>query len=396
MDGKRLGVMKMKPKKRKRTTEATTIDTGPSAHKKGERIMKHTKLILMVAFVFTISLAFGSSQTWAVGTAAGTDVNNTAEVSFTILGATTSVFNSATFKVDEKIRPVVANTDTGNQVAVLPDTLDNVLTFTITNESNTTTVNDWFEITVDDENAGETLSIYNVAIFRDTDATPGFSAGDASVADGGWVQISNASGSNTATFFVVADIRDTATAGQLDTLHLVAEAVADNSGTNLTPDGGGNDPTVSETYFADDAGVGTAINGAADDVASDAFHSASGTYVVQTPIVITKAVTDGANTGYQIPGDMVTYTITVDNNHATDSATSVTIYDAIPTYTTYNAASLSCPGGFTSGWSSDAGAPSTWVDSPSAEPGTVNHVRCSGGTIAAGGSASMSFEAFID
>jgi hypothetical protein len=78
------------------------------------------------------------AQTVSSGTAAGTDINNSATVTYAIGGATqTSTSNVATFKVDRKVNLQVAevgNTATTTSLGVA----DAVTTFTVTNLTNGT------------------------------------------------------------------------------------------------------------------------------------------------------------------------------------------------------------------------------------------------------------------
>jgi uncharacterized repeat protein (TIGR01451 family) len=113
-------------------------------------------------------------------------------------------------------------------------------------------------------------------------------------------------------------------------------------------------------------------------------------------MAVAKSVTDGAS-GYQLPGDTVTYSITVTNNDTSFEATGVTIWDQIQAPLVYNNGTpLSCTGGsgFTAECSDDNSAWSTDCT------GTVNYVRCDGGTIPedTGGTdneATMSFDVDI-
>ncbi len=50
-------------------------------------------------------------------------------------------------------------------------------------------------------------------------------------------------------------------------------------------------------------------------------------------LVVTKV--SSAGTGNVAPGDTITYTITITNNSATTTQTGITVYDLLPTYTTY-------------------------------------------------------------
>ena len=108
--------------------------------------MKHNmKIIKTIASVAV--LAFASNSAWAAGTAAGTPVNNTASISYSVSGTSqTPIASSPTgnsvagtvgtptsFLVDKKIDLLVT---AGSSVNVAPGTTSQSITYTVKNEGN--------------------------------------------------------------------------------------------------------------------------------------------------------------------------------------------------------------------------------------------------------------------
>lgn len=349
-----------------------------------------------------------AGQVQAAGTTADTTISNTASVTFTIGGGTPPPVDSNTveFEVDRKVAVVVANTDSGN-VIVVPGKSDNVLTFTVTNNSNTAAGIDYFHLsTVAD--AGRDFDMGNVRIYADTGS-------DVGVLDGTDVLLDATNNDRyyginvdtTVNFLVVADTPSDGTANaknDLSGLHLVATAwngtlATDGEmlqDTELSPPNNTNDPTLSEIYFYD----GTGTSGDGDN---DGIHSARGTYETNwTDLDVTK--TESSATGYHIPGDIVTYTITVKNSDTASDATSVLISDQIPANTTFETGTLNCNSLSGSSEQYSASAKGTALASivwEGTETSTVNFVGCSGGTIVKNdgtddGEGSMTFQVAID
>jgi uncharacterized repeat protein (TIGR01451 family) len=357
-------------------------------NKKGETIMR-TRINLLAIFIVTTMVLLSTSPVWALGTADDQTISNQASVEFTINGTTTTTTsNTETFEVDTKVRPIVTN-DGGNNVVA--GVTDFSMAFTVTNEGNSAAGSEYFNLS-DEVTAQNNFTMGNVRIYNDVNGNGTYeSATDTLVA--GPVQISNVSGSNSAQFLIVGDTpasngagdaTDTGVGGNTVTYSLVATA-SEADGTPLVADGDGNDPTLHEIVFTDDAG--TAV-GPPADIANDGFHSDSGVFTTLATLGVAKTASDGTS-GYHIPGDTVTYDIDVTNGDLIFPATSVVVTDSIPAQTTY-VQITSCNG--TSNWSTDN--QTSWVAVEPA-PAAVTDIRCTIATIASGTTETVSFEVSI-
>ena len=368
---------------------------------KGEILMKWNRMKTLAVVGTALLILLFAGQAMAAGTAANTTISNTANVEFTLDGVTSGPIPSetVTFLVDERIDVVVDNNDGGN-VQVVAGSNDQVLDFTVTNNSNTEAGGStWFKLTTvagatpaDDE-----FDMNSVEIWQDTDndgigdvnlTQAAIDAGESNV----YIQLAVDAHMD---LVIVSDTPNTATTRTIDQTAdywLVAQAWdagTDTGSSALTTDsgGGGNDPDAVEIVLDDAAG---AVSG---DIAADGKHSALGTYITITPVTIAKVAGDGNTSGYHIPGDTVTYTVTVTNNAST-SATAVEISDAIPA-NTYYSSGLACSAsgtgsGGTPEWSVNNGT--SWLGSAPADLTTVTDVHCTGGTIdGSAGTATMTF-----
>lgn len=120
------------------------------------------------------------------------------------------------------------------------------------------------------------------------------------------------------------------------------------------------------------------------------FTTTAVTTTVSSPQVLIAKTADKATAK---PGDTITYTITVTNTHPTASASSVTVIDQVPAYTTYVANSTLLNGITVAG---------DGTNSPLLSPGLLvdnNNGRASGaaatGTLPAGGVATIKFSVTV-
>ena len=363
--------------------------------------MKWNPTKTMAVVLSALLVLIFSGQALAAGTAANTLVSNTANVEFTLGGVSSGPIPStpAEFRVDERIDVIVANQDGGN-IQVVAGSNDQALVFTVTNNSNTESgAATWFQLTTVADGT-DNFDMSTVEIWEDVDGDGVVSAGD--------VNLTTAIGLGQTEVYVSLDVDEvmdilivsdtpntatTRTINQTAKYWLVAEAWdsdqdADGNLTNDVDDGDAtNQPLAVDTVFDD--GTGT-VSGDGD---GDGVHSDDGTYITITPVSIAKIVGDGNTSGYHIPGDTVTYTVTVTNS-AASAATAVLISDVLPTETTYVDGSLSCAAsaGGTAGtpdWSNDG------TNFGDTESTSALAVSCKDGTIAAGGTGTMTFDVEI-
>ncbi|MBN2824863.1 MAG: hypothetical protein JXQ76_06035 [Campylobacterales bacterium] len=275
------------------------------------------KILGLVAF---IALSFTGA--YAAGTAANTDVVNTATLTFTG-GPAGGITASDTFKVDRKVDLTVTWDDLANIVVGQNDT-DQVLTFTVSN-----TGNDLQDFALTEAIAsGSTFSATNIRIYIDNgDNTYG--AGDTLSST-----INDLAADSSIKVFIVSDIPGTATNGQVSNHTLTATA--------LTSAGG----TLSETSGADTA---DAVDTVFVDTGYDATEAATGTYEVSTSnMSITKTscvISDprnGTNNPKRIPSAVVRYAIQV-TNAGGSQADGVSVNDVLPAEVTFNSAPTRSP-----------------------------------------------------
>lgn len=310
----------------------------------------YLKSTIAVLLAGTATLAANSAHAQSTGTAAGTAVDNTASVTYTVNGVNQSATsNTASFVVDRKVNFSVV-TDQPGYTQVTLGQQDAVTKFKVTNTTNGTQDflldpdqvivgfgilpgNDNFDVTslrafVDSNNNGVYDANADTATFIDELAP------DASV-----------------TVFVVGNIPTTQSAAlALNSLHVTVAAggVSGTRGTALIPTDlnlANADNTV-DIVFADDDSDGTLGLG---DLARNGQGRAYlgweiGTRNVALSVNKTaRVIADGVNLANfkAIPGATVEYCLTVSNATPLVAASSIVLTDVIPANTTYVPGSLS-------------------------------------------------------
>lgn len=279
---------------------------------------------------------FASNDAFAVGIAAGTTIDNTATVSYSVGSvSTTATSNPVTITVAE-ILDVVVTVQTPS-VSVAPGATQEVLRYRVTNTGNGP---ETFHLVMDDAIAGDQFDpvAASPAIYLDTDGNGTFGASDAAYVAGTNDPALNADAF--VTVFVVNDIPGTVTDGNIGRSSLSADART-GSGTR-------------GTVFAGQGAAGT------DAVVGNTGATALGTgeYLVQgVTIAATKsqAVVDPFGGTTPVPGSRINYTIVVSAT-GTGSATGVACIDNIPANTSYLPGTLTLNSvALTDGADADAG-----------------------------------------
>ncbi|MBI5845277.1 MAG: DUF11 domain-containing protein [Deltaproteobacteria bacterium] len=310
--------------------------------------MQTRKLMAMATAIFLIAV-FATSA-YAVGTPSGTSVANRATVNYAVGGIGQTAIESSptgnatagagngtntTFLVDTKLNLTVAATDVA-AVQVTPGSVNQVLTYTVTNTGNATqdvllstldaAGHEPFALT-DNFNAG------NVRIFAESGATPGFQAAQdtATYID----ELVSTGASSTRTVYVVSDISLARVNDDVSAIDLVAQVAVGGGvgvqGAAIATDDATNPdvPGTVQTVFADADGP--------NDNLHDGIHSAPDAYQVVTALLtITKTsavVWDPINLAANpkaIPGARVEYTVSIANTGAA-SATNVVVSDSLAT-----------------------------------------------------------------
>lgn len=342
-----------------------------------------------------------------VGTAANSDISNTATVNYTVGGVAQTPVTSAAdvVKVDRKIDLVVTAQDVA-AVSVSPGQTNAVTTFRVTNNSNATID---FLLAATQQAGGtakftgnDTADMSNVRIYVETNGTAGWQAGDTLASS-----LAAVASGDAVTVYVVSDTPLALTQGQIATMILTATAAsgvtastgnAGTGGTALaqTPTGTANGKNTMETVFAD-AQAETQTG----DGLKDGKHAARSDYRVAAPsLTITKhsrVVSDpfsGAASPRAIPGAVVEYCIVVSNGAGAASADGVTVSDVVPTEVTYLANSVFLNGTFngTDTCANTGGTAGT--DGANYNAGTTT-VSNNYGTVAAGVTRTLRFQATI-
>lgn len=366
-----------------------------------------------IALAMAGLLSVGAAH--AVGTAAGTDINNISLLSYSVGGtpqnqicssgagggnsASTALTTGSTcggvggaggtftaFKVDNKVNLLVATTNT-TFVSVVPgltgvtglnlNSASQVTTFTVTNLGNS--VQD-FSLTPGNPTGSPTL-------FGGTDNFDGTSC-VARVESGGTLGYDSA---DTATF--IDELSAVATAGaNVRTVYVICAipaaqvnndvAVVSLTATALIGGTAGQGAALTQTTTADTAGVdivfADGIGTETADLARDATFSARSAFrVVSATLSVTKVVVpvcdpfNGSVDPKNIPGTFVRYTITVANTAAAGgaSATLGTVSDTLVNLVTFDPNLIT-----------GAGAPATTTSCTS------------GGAVEVGGAAGRGFK----
>ena len=305
-----------------------------------------------------------SSPALAEGVRAGSAIDNTAQASFTIGGATQTVdSNTVTIKVDEILDVAVASLD-GGTVAL--DSDGAVLTFQVSNVGNGPEA---YEITVDPSLTGDDFDPRLVRIAFDSNGNGTYDDGvDTVIPAGGATPAIEPDES--LRIFVIAEF-DTPQPSDGDTaeVRLTAEAVTGTGAPGTVFAGQGVDGT--------DAVVGS--TGASDDDI--------GTLIAQlSAVTLAKSATilDPFGGAQAIPGAVVTYRL-VATVSGSSSIADLVVNDPIPADTTYQLGSVTLEG-----------ANQTDAADGDATVADGSGVEVDLGTVPGGASRTITFQVQID
>jgi len=279
----------------------------------------------MPALLLCATILFQVQPAWAAGTAAGTVIDNTAQVDFDISGTNvTLISNTVSITVDERIDVVV--TLQSPQLLVNAGAVDRSLLFTVSNTGNG---NEVFRLALDSNLGGDDFDpVPSVpAIYFDSDASGDFSLGDVAYTPG--TNDPQLAADESIGILLVNGIPASAVNGDIGRSELAATSV---SGT-----GAPGDVFANQGDGGVDAVIGTTGGSAAN----------TGAYVigdVVINIVKTVAVADPFGGTESVPGATLTYTVTVEVTN-TGTAVGSVFTDPVPTNTSYVTASISLNGG---------------------------------------------------
>ena len=312
--------------------------------------MKIIKISTLIPLSISLAaLAFASSS-WAAGTASNTDINNTATLSYSVGsggGTAQTVIESSesgnstpgvgggsatTFKVDKKIDLLVT---TGSGVNVVPGTSAQAITFTLTNEGNST---EDFSFSVPTQVAGNAFDTINCAtpanVTLAADAEAIITVECDIPASGGAVLNAATSTVDLKATVVGAATAAAASAGNADVASSVETVLADNTGT--VTDGADRN--------ASHSAVNTYTVHTADLTVKKTSKVVSMTINTGTAAAPTTTTITAATGAKRIPGAIVEYTITVTNaagaGAAPASATGIVLTDTVPSELSISSASI--------------------------------------------------------
>jgi len=302
-----------------------------------------TAAVVFIALALTLTW---TAAAYAVGTAAGTNITNSATVNY-IVGGTpaTATSNTVTVTVAEILNIAVTWQD-ASSVLVAPSDTNKVLTFRVTNTGNGS---DSYTLLVNTLIGGDNFDPALASVYLDANANGVYNAGTDTLHVAGTndpVVAANAY----ATVFVLSNIPGALADGNTGNLTLTATSKTGSGAAGTVIAGAGESGT--------DAVVGT----------STATQTVQGTYLVSSvtvSVVKSAVIIDQFGGATPVPGATIRYTITV-TVVGIGTAVGVVITDPIPANTTYTVNTLKLnAGALTDGADADAG------DVGATTPGTV-------------------------
>lgn len=265
-----------------------------------------------------------SQSVWALGTAAGVDITNTATAAYTV-GTTplTASSNPVVTTVDELLNVTAVGQDAGSQVTVASGAVDQVQTYLVTNTGNGT---DSYSLTALNQ-AGDDFDTVTSVIYLD-DGDGVFNASLDTLLDGSNDPSLVPDAAGAITVFVVSEMQQSLSDGAIATIDLVVDS---NTAVNVP---------------------GTVVAGAGDGGTDAVVGSSGGTatatedYIVSSvAVALLKSATivDPFGGTEPVPGSTITYSIAVTVTGG-GTATGVIISDPIPVNTTYVTSSMALDG----------------------------------------------------
>ena len=286
-----------------------------------------TLIWIIVLFLFCF---LNTGAAIALGTPAGTVINNTLTVNYKINNAPQQTLTRSTnFVVDRVINMVVTkNAD----VNTAPTSSNVALSFLITNTGNASVR---FALSAVSK-ATNTWSMNNVRIYRDNNSSGIWDAGDTLYSDAS--TFGDLASDVSAVVLIVADTPAVVEMGQASLYDLVATAV--DAGTlNVSIPTAGTETSGIDTVFLD------ATGSAVGDGERDGKHSAAGSFgVIATALSVNLSktvvkITDQWGSNLAIPGATLRYKIAATTT-GSGTANNVVISDPLSENTTYIANTL--------------------------------------------------------
>lgn len=380
----------------------TETVTKKTEKRKEEKKMKNVNYKLFIAGIgLMLSL---TAEAVAVGTAAGTNITNTATLGFKVAGTSQTPVpsNTTTFVVDKKINFTVSEIAPIGTTTVSTGA-SGVLTYQVDNQSNYTAD---YLLSAINASSGDDFDPSSVTAFVESGANAGYQALEDTAS-----YLDNLPSGDTKVVYIVGAIPLSTLTGQTCTaycngddsiVHLQAQAAAASGsvgspGAALTAIAATDADTSGEdNIFADAAGT------ASGDSAKDGKHSdddsftiataslsivksdyvvwdpvnCTGTAAALTPRVSTAvyATECGSNLPKRIPGAVIHYQMAITNGSSTTAAEELSLADTISSDQTYLAGTI-----FVDGNSEDDN--STGTDDTPLDVGNPTAGNVSGATV---------------
>lgn len=346
--------------------------------------------VLITASVSVAALA-GANPAMAAGTNAGVGITNNVTVNFEVGGNTqTAVGDSDTFTVDRKINFTVEEAN-GAATSVSPNSDGNVLTFTVTN-----TTNSAIDVLLSTaQQTGGAAAHGGTDSFDATGLQIFVDSNDNGVYDEGVdtaTSIDNLAEDDSIAVFVVGSIPISQITGDIATVQLIGTAADAATGVAFVETTGANTAGI-DNVFADADGDGVEAD------FDDYLVAAAALTVVKSSTILWDPINGSTNPKF-IPGAIVEYCIAVSNAAGGAAASDVAISDTIPSDLSYYAttiasgpATIPAANGVISALACD-GTGTNGDASALAEAGGV--VSGNLGTVAAGATETLIFRSTID
>ena len=281
-------------------------------------------LPVLTGLVGITLLAFASPAS-ATGTAAGSQINNTATATYSLPGGGSGSVSSnmVSLTVDELLDVSVAWSD-GGDVAVSPGATGRVLTYSVTNNGNGSEA---FTLSARNALSGDDFDPSAFAIYLDSNGDGNYDPGiDLAYVAGSNNPVLAADGS--VSVFVVSSIA----AGEVDGSRAGLELIA-------AADTGTGAPGT--TFAGQGTGGGNAVVGATGaDGLDDGYYVVSAATVALVKSAIVTDIYGGANA---VPGSTISYTL-VATVSGSGSLANLAIGDAIPSGSVYKPGSITLGG----------------------------------------------------
>ena len=328
--------------------------------------LSRTSIRSAFAASMTLICMLGVSQpALAVGTVAGTKIDNTAQATYdTAAGPVEIDSNTVSILIDELLDVTVATQDTGD-VPTSPGATNQVTKYLVSNTGNG---NEAFKLTPNVTRGGDDFNPELVSVVLDTNGNGVYDAG----VDQVYVSGSNdpvIAPDKSITVFILSNIPAGQADGNRAEVNLDAQAVTGTGAAGTTFAGSGD-------------GGGDAVVGN-----STAKANASGFFIVQdAAVVFTKeaVILDPFGTAEAVPGATITYRLIARVN-GSGTLSGLRVTDAIPANSSYTPGSLTLEG-------------NALTDASDADAGAYNGtgIAVSLGSVAAGATRTVTFKVKIN